>query len=230
MQRTLALVAGAPQSFNFSPSLCNLQYIDNQQTTTDMATTSISAMQTPCRLLSLPGELKNRIYRLVLVKSEDNPIVVTSTGYDRGGGLLQTCKEVRREGLKIFDYENKFTHLVRRYNCTPVYEFVHSLESCSRVIDPGKVNLDGANDGEPCWSNVLRWLRRIHNYKVLPCVDDLGTEQLRRENVTDMESHTQRIMFSIAARLQDQPWDFVEDMLVGMRPSLVVVDERWAEG
>lgn len=50
-----------------------------------------------CRLLELPGELKNDIYRLVVITStEDNTIDVTSSGYARSA-LLQTCKEIHDE-------------------------------------------------------------------------------------------------------------------------------------
>lgn len=51
----------------------------------------------PCRLLELPGEIRNRIYRLVLVISHDRHLIaVTPSGYDRSG-LVQTCKQIQAE-------------------------------------------------------------------------------------------------------------------------------------
>lgn len=58
-----------------------------------------------CRLLKLPSELRNHIYRLVLHR--DNTILIDSTGYQRDG-LLSTCKKVRRGATKIYYYENDF--------------------------------------------------------------------------------------------------------------------------
>lgn len=51
----------------------------------------------PCRLLDLPAELKNEIYRLVVVTSDkEHPIEVTARGFERSA-LFLTCKEVREE-------------------------------------------------------------------------------------------------------------------------------------
>ena len=52
------------------------------------------AQNTRCRLLELPGELKNHIYRYTLV--QQSGIRVHPKGFE-GPGLLRACKEIRRE-------------------------------------------------------------------------------------------------------------------------------------
>ena len=56
-------------------------------------------------LLALPGEIRNRIYRLVLVGQE--PVDV----YDQGvpePGVLFIRKQIRNEGVRLFYTENQF--------------------------------------------------------------------------------------------------------------------------
>lgn len=65
----------------------------------------LSQQQSP--LCTLPGELRNRIYRLVLVQSSvilDVKILSTPTE----PALLATCQRIRKEALNIFYSENTF--------------------------------------------------------------------------------------------------------------------------
>lgn len=65
--------------------------------TPPMPSIALAAPAPRCILLELPGELKNRIYRLAMVTSDrENAIYVTPGGYDRCG-LVQTCKQVYAE-------------------------------------------------------------------------------------------------------------------------------------
>lgn len=60
------------------------------------ATTNADEVQ-PCHLLELPGELKNEIYRLVIVTSDkEHPIEIKSGGFERSA-LFLTCKEIHHE-------------------------------------------------------------------------------------------------------------------------------------
>ena len=61
-----------------------------------------------CLLLSkLPGEIRNSIYRLVLVSS--NTIIIKASTIRRQRSVLQTCHQVREEASKIYYGENTFT-------------------------------------------------------------------------------------------------------------------------
>lgn len=69
-----------------------------------------------CRLVALPAELRNRIYRLVLVL--EDPILVTNIGFKTSEHdaqepfgelpLLRTCRHVHHEALAVFYGGNIF--------------------------------------------------------------------------------------------------------------------------
>ncbi|KAF2161601.1 hypothetical protein M409DRAFT_27996 [Zasmidium cellare ATCC 36951] len=91
-----------------------------------MADDTDAEADAPCRLWKLPGELRNRIYRYVLIQQEDatgdSMVNVEANGYDRPG-LLSTCKEIRREALKIYYYENTFHVQIKNFNSAPLVEW-----------------------------------------------------------------------------------------------------------
>lgn len=86
----------------------------------------MDADQPVCHLLKLAGELKNRIYREVLCDLND--ISVDQDGYDRPA-LLQTCKQIRAEGLKIFYYENRFSIDCKDYRMDLLLKMKESISS-----------------------------------------------------------------------------------------------------
>lgn len=61
---------------------------------------------TKCLLLALPGEIRNRIYRYVLLKPK--PFAVRLQFSPRDTALLLVNKQVYREASTIFYYENTF--------------------------------------------------------------------------------------------------------------------------
>lgn len=67
------------------------------------------------RLLDLPPELRNQIYRHVL--HEPNKIVIPTHGpIPTEPGLVRTCREIRAESLLIYYQENKFEFEVRSFD------------------------------------------------------------------------------------------------------------------
>ncbi|KAK3386830.1 hypothetical protein B0H63DRAFT_447732 [Podospora didyma] len=66
------------------------------------------AVQLSFKFLSLPGELRNKIYRLVLRRKA---VIGTSSVVERfklSGQLLRTCRQIHDEGLSILYSENTF--------------------------------------------------------------------------------------------------------------------------
>ncbi|KAK4496543.1 hypothetical protein PRZ48_012523 [Zasmidium cellare] len=190
-----------------------------------MADEDGSDHQQNCRLLALPGELKNRIYRLVLVQPEDTPIIITSTGYHRGGGLLQTCEQVRREALKIFFYENEFEHPLRRWNPTPMCNFMSTIARLE--LDCPKAEMVYEVPIEPCWRHLVQWCCQIH--KGVLTSDVINPGALRKEDVLDLQTHMVAMMMLTVRTMCSQPWSLVEELLEGMRPSLITADRRWED-
>ena len=65
-----------------------------------------SEVQTPLSLLALPPEIRNTIYREVLVPTVD--ILITRKVIERETALLKVCHQIREEASSIFYGENKF--------------------------------------------------------------------------------------------------------------------------
>ena len=64
-------------------------------------------MSNDSRLLALPAELKNEIYRFSLLVQGD--ITIPSTGpAPKLPALLSVCREIRRDALQIYYQENDF--------------------------------------------------------------------------------------------------------------------------
>ena len=59
-------------------------------------------------LLSLPGEIRNKIYRLVLVSDPDWAITIKPAHMRRQRSLLKTCYQIREEASQIYYGENIF--------------------------------------------------------------------------------------------------------------------------
>ncbi|KAK5127561.1 hypothetical protein LTR85_006901 [Meristemomyces frigidus] len=59
-------------------------------------------------LLELPGELRNRIYRLLLVEDDESlPITVVKERFEEPA-ILYACSEIRHEATPIYYCENRF--------------------------------------------------------------------------------------------------------------------------
>ncbi|EMC96951.1 hypothetical protein BAUCODRAFT_48719, partial [Baudoinia panamericana UAMH 10762] len=58
------------------------------------------------RLLNLPGELRNYIYRLALV--EDDHIKISKNSKPLQPGILQVSRQCRKEASDIYYQENIF--------------------------------------------------------------------------------------------------------------------------
>ena len=80
--------------------------------------------------MGLPGELRNRIYRLCLV-SEDHIIVTTTTFPEPR--LLKTCKEIREEASTIYYGENQFEAWIHRYDSSPIMAILAKTATFERL-------------------------------------------------------------------------------------------------
>ncbi|KAF2161602.1 hypothetical protein M409DRAFT_58992 [Zasmidium cellare ATCC 36951] len=185
--------------------------------------------QQSSRLLALPGELKNRIYRLALLQPKDTPILITSTGYDLGGGLLQTSKQIRSEALKIFYYENQFKHTVQRLDVSPAIHFCRTLAKVD-LGPPSKqhrVSLLVEVFLTPHWPNLLEWLRLTHQgFMSLPVE---GMTPSAGNLAFEAEKKVVASMFEAVKALKRQPWRLVREVLRGMRQVLVVLEPSWGD-
>ncbi|KAK4496542.1 hypothetical protein PRZ48_012522 [Zasmidium cellare] len=185
----------------------------------------------PCRLWKLPGELRNRIYRYVLLKPEDaagnDRIIVDATGYDRPG-VVSTCKQIRKETLKIFYSENAFHIEVINYNSSTLLRWESHLKPM-RMQERGHLFVSvHLEDEVGWWANLLLWLQRFHERKVRTRA--LAPEQvLKVFNSKDAGTHLMGAMFMTVDEFRDQPWQRIEKHIQNFRPALIAVQEPWSK-
>lgn len=216
------------------------------------ATAKAPPTPTP-RLLSLPGELRNQIYRLALV-DHDQPPLLTAAGMLEPG-LLSVCKQaspfssgtqcglalankrsqVRKESGPIFYRENDFEVTSVDFE-SEAFCFLTSKSRClykefgrqarwrtCRVLGPRNPN----------WSNLLAWMHSYHR----------GRTHVGSQTFTNMAGAVANpngfvprgnvafsivfAMFSVVEAMKDKPWDRVKPILMNHREAMVALDPLW---
>ncbi|KAK5127472.1 hypothetical protein LTR85_006811 [Meristemomyces frigidus] len=180
-------------------------------------------------LFKLSGELRNRIYRLLLLPEPGGVIDITAQGVEEPSILL-SCHEVRNEAISIFYAENDFVIHVTDYDSSPLMEFGQHVrkreKQHSHFYGPMTAVCQTANI-TPNWANLLLWCQRNHRNEVtetdwFPSDAPAGSSQSRL---------IVGGMFQIVHEMSGLPWENVERLLKGQRRILFGIDKRWeAEG
>ncbi|KAF2773403.1 hypothetical protein EJ03DRAFT_371323 [Teratosphaeria nubilosa] len=156
-------------------------------------------------LLDLPPELRNEIYRLVLVK--DRQIRVTKRTATQPG-ITRVNRQTRQESLGIFLKENNFVVTVRRG--LPEPPLTHwAAKNTSGITSRFK--------GVETWSNILRWLEMSHSHGYwcpAGAVDRKGTAIDKA--------------FEMVVVMTGFPWEVVETVLEAYRAGLAAANPGWA--
>ena len=110
-----------------------------------------------CRLLQLPGELRNRIYRDVLLDVQR--LKVPQIGFHEPG-LLRTCRAIRKEAEPIFLLENKFYNFIVDHDAVALEPLA---KKCVRVKKQYGARPDIAFSMQeaPNWPNLLQCLKEV---------------------------------------------------------------------
>ncbi|KAK4549846.1 hypothetical protein LTR36_005147 [Oleoguttula mirabilis] len=172
---------------------------------------------TTSRFLELPGELRNRIYRLALLS--DNAIPVTAQHFQEPD-LLHACKQVRREAMSIFYGENEFDVLHIGFDSAVQ---IKMLEKEVKLRDEYKVPIKWfiCTRGPRNWANLLTWLKHIHRGTVLGWVAGQGARSSAEFAIVDE-------MFDTCEDLNDLPWERVAGVMERFHKILVGVSGSWA--
>ncbi|KAM0715529.1 hypothetical protein Q7P37_009027 [Cladosporium fusiforme] len=168
-------------------------------------------------LISLPGELRNRIYRYTLVRARSIEIDA-STWSTHQPSLLATCRQIRAEALPIFYVENRISAEIRDWD--PVVKqrlfdlsLSHKLEMSSRMHH---------FHGVPNWTNLYAWLRGVFDGRLSGISDCVGKQR-------PMERKTIGVMFMIVrrARARGLLWEDVSEILEAQAELLGVLNPAW---
>ncbi|GAB1735304.1 hypothetical protein NU219Hw_g2943t1 [Hortaea werneckii] len=167
---------------------------------------------TQAHLLTIPGELRNVIYRLVLWS--DECIKVDKT-HRKMPPLLRTCQLIYAEACSIYLCENSFVVTARHLR--PTFPRHHWILSKQKIRVDVSIKLIGKFD----WENLVAWLAYYHRCKgeYLGCFR--GHESAHKG--TDHVSFA----FSIVDRMLKAKWQDVRAVLEVYRESTELGKMKW---
>ena len=173
-------------------------------------------------LLGLPAEVRNRIYRFSIIKS-DEWIQLSATS-PLLPGLLSTCKQIREETINLYFTENKFEIELLDYNAEAVVP-AHQLHGKYYAPSPTtKQDISSLPPfkflGVPNWQNFVGWCRVVHQQRM----PGLGVQS---DNTDETEIAIAAI-HDVVINMSVRPWEEVENVLEGFRKMMVMRDPAWA--
>ena len=173
------------------------------------------------RLLNLPGELRNRIYRATFDEGAD---VTLSSNVFPEPAVLAVCKEIRSEASPIFYSERVFKIDCSEYDWISWMAYAVKASSV-RLEYSVKLRHHRFGSSNPSWRNFLTALRWNHKY---PCYFAVDSKASGKAPHRSIGCELMRAMITTVMKLQDVPWSRVEEILEGYHKALVSVDPRWA--
>ena len=79
-------------------------------------------------LFSLPAELRNQVYDLVLQQPKNTMIQIKSIGFTAPGlALLRACKQIYHEATPIFYTTNRFRVQIYKYDSDTALKFTELI-------------------------------------------------------------------------------------------------------
>ncbi|KIW03598.1 uncharacterized protein PV09_05351 [Verruconis gallopava] len=166
-------------------------------TESEAITSAAEEAPTKCRLLRLPAEIRNMIWRFAVVSPEQLNIVGDSP---QQPALARTCRQIRNECLRFFYRENSFACTI--YNYDPVnfkrYRKVGDKYGLSTVLLTHRHDPNASR--EFLRSNLLSWLEGTVRGDTAPLGYSAGHSE---ESFTwDKLSHRIVKVFNIARNLR----------------------------
>ncbi|KAK5127463.1 hypothetical protein LTR85_006802 [Meristemomyces frigidus] len=167
-------------------------------------------------LLSLPPEMRNRVYRAALI--DNSEIVILPKGpLPDEPALLRTCSQIRNEATSIYYKENRFVFEIRDNDaslhiqwCRSSQERLHTGRNFFRLTESTN------------WTNLLHWLESYYSRRCCGVdVTDIGSPF---ETVAQLTSVVKKLRTST-----DLEWSQVADILERMRKALGAQKKGWLD-
>ncbi|CAK1366965.1 unnamed protein product [Cercospora beticola] len=156
-----------------------------------------------CLFFELSAELRNEIYELALVKSEE--IEITKETFAQPA-LLRTCRQIRAEAVQIYYSRNEFYTTISRLDASLLRAFGQQQSHEEVWLKRTGVALilnEGSNDAY--WPNFLQWMKWYY--------DDEVTGLACPEDCPGGLCCTLDAAFRIVSELQDLRWKRVSTVL-----------------
>lgn len=172
------------------------------------------------RLLSIPPEIRNRIYRHALLSPDHIELTTTL----KQPALLFTSRQVRNEATKMWYFDNQFECLIDNCDARLICRFTSHLIQKFTTEEIGKyMSVDNVIDEDtPNWANLMLWCRLVwegKGYGPKPHVDCPPTASMVVA-ATDVANHMKNVGAS---------WAMCESALKPLRCVAGHMDERWLE-
>lgn len=166
-------------------------------------------------LLNLPAELRNSIYRLVLL--EQNPITVTRTL--QTPGLTQTCQQIRRETIKPWIMENEFRFDILHCDTTLLTKWQCRVPRMNFDTAADEITIHTYIRPSTNWANVLNSCIMIWS--------DNGRVSHTLGRNREAAGAVICAAEKIAVQFRDRPWAECSRALASLRIAIGAFDSRW---
>lgn len=178
---------------------------------------------TTCHFFRLSAELRNHIYRAVLVEKENIPI--DTGGNPRAGkvdtfaqpGILQTCTQVRQEACSIYYLENSFTFELRNLDTNKLICFCIQADDCFRQTrDFLDIDITTGSSNKVDWYDFDEYLRAFHHGEAprLGCRCELPGPRVWEARSCCLLSRMVELVEGVSPQSKSGvPWSVVESML-----------------
>jgi hypothetical protein len=170
-------------------------------------------------LLTLPAELRNRIYEYTL-SSEITPHIMARDLNRMPPPWLLSCKQIYNEAVKIWFYVNQ-KHTVIEIDDLDARPFIHWSKRRQQLKVPFNdppVHCRASWN----WKNLLVWAHAVWEAK--------SYWELSPSNGGVWSSETNHVVWSaleLAADYHDLPWQDCEHALGSLRNAISVYEPRW---
>jgi hypothetical protein len=228
--RRLALARQIPGKMTKPPSNTRQDTSGNANATASSDTsTRLTSSVARSPLFKLSPELRNNIYRLVLVNDPDADfsdvdfqiIVDDVTGIEEPA-LLLSNKVVRSEASGMFYYENEFLCRIRNFDPAPIL-LLQSKFTMPFRDHPRKIEIV-RDDYSGNWKNLVSWLHMCHRGKCggLTVQEDLCLEFRCEARLLDA-------LFKVAVGCPETSWSTLQKLIEPLRYALGELDEAWMQ-
>ncbi|KXT16217.1 hypothetical protein AC579_6964 [Pseudocercospora musae] len=168
-------------------------------------------------LLSLPPELRNQIYDLILVYPPGTKPTITPTFSPPP--LLSVCSQIRCEALKLWLSANTFSITIFDCDVGLAKRFQNTFTATSGLKEAPKMSF--RMKGSPYWGNLMKWCEAVYK-------GETTWFQCKKEGAKGLS-----VVVTAATRMAGTPgrkgWDRVREDLEGWRHVAGLVDEGWLD-
>ncbi|KAK5111956.1 hypothetical protein LTR85_011703 [Meristemomyces frigidus] len=168
-------------------------------------------------LLALPAELRNRIYEFALLEQE----TVHVDDNLRRPALLDTCRQIRSEALRLWYTENAFLFTIHDCDGTVADKFLCSLRMLP--INDSKLHARYVYTGVANWKNLKAWAK----------LDWSDKRQLNLEpsssNGGSPEADMIAAVSGFVGEMLDKSWEEVDTALERLRATVARYTKSWED-